>query len=299
MELNRNELTYLGSRNTPSNPLSPLKRERAGDPNEGERSLRARKILVDGQLNDWASSWFDTLADPERSGRVAIREGDVLIEKIGYRKEKMYVLVENRGEELDLSAPDHLKETMLSLSQITGMSRVIAYDIEMELTPWDTLVYLGLLDLYRKTAMLGLWHEPAPDLTRETLDAHLHDPLPGSLVSMFLRFSGFSVPRLEDLVGILRNLEEQGVVKMEGPRLRGDHGRLGMEFLVPRAVTTLEVYNVQGDRVAGNESLVISAGLNEHLLIAFGTEGITLSLISGSYLLKRIEGVLYAPALDM
>ena len=71
-----------------------------------------------------------------------------------------------------------------------------------------------------------------------------------------------------------------------------------MEFLVPRAVTTLEVYNTDGDQVAVNESLVISAGLNEHLQILFGAEGISLSLISGSYLLKRMEKVLEVPELD-
>ncbi len=282
MELNLNELTYLSTLSEASNPLSPLKKNRQGDPEAGKRTLEERKLVVNGIPNEAVKGWLGTLADPAGSGRVAIREGNVLIEKIGYRKGDSYLLVENRGEELDLSAPEHLKETLLALSQITGMSRVIAYDIDLELTPWDAYVYLALVDLYRKAAMLGLWGEEALEVDRRTLADHLKNPVPGSLVAIFRDFRAYGVPGEDQLDGILLNLEDQGVLTSEGPRFIGDHGRFAMEFLVPRAVTTLEVYNTDGDQVAGNESLVISAGLNEHLQILFGAEGISLSLISGS-----------------
>jgi len=145
-----------------------------------------------------------------------------------------------------------------------------------------------------------LWQVEAPDVDLSALETHLSEPVPGSLAAMVKgkQDSGALMLGRAELTSILNRLEMVQILEGDQVRLRGDHARFAMEFLVPRAVTTLEVYNRSEDKIAGNESLVISAGLNEHLLIKFGTDQWALSLISGSYLLKLIENVLNAPELE-
>lgn len=300
MQLNFNALAYLAGLYKTDNSLSPLKSAEKGDPVQGEAFLRESRMLTESGIRNEAKEIMEVLAEPQRSGRIAIREGNALIEKIGYRREGAFALVERTAEGVEVTAPATLQPTLLSLSQVTGMSRVIAWDLEVELPSAEALVYLGLVDLYRKTAMLGLWRVGAPDVNVSALETHLNDPVPGSLVSMVKgrRDGGALMIGRAELNSMLNRLEMVRILEEDQVRLTGDHARFAMEFLVPRAVTTLEAYNRSEDKIAGSEALVISAGLNEHLLIKFGADQWALSLISGSYLLKLIENVLNAPELD-
>lgn len=317
MQINLNALAFLaglyktdnrlsllmsaGKGNMAQDPSGDLAGEPARDPVQGEKDLKASGWFDGDVLRDEAKSILEVLAKPQRSGRIAIREGDALIEKIGYRKDESFVLVERTGEGLEVTAPESLHSVVMALSQVTGMSRVIAYDLDMELPTVNALVYLGLVDLYRKTAMLGIWKAATPDVTVSALAAHLADPVPGSLVAMVkgMRDSELSIEL--DQEALRRSLESMEIVQIVNGghlRLTGDHARFAMEFLVPRAVTTLEVYNCAEGKIAGSEALVISAGLNEHLLVKFGADQWALSLVSGSYVLKLIENVLNAPQLE-
>lgn len=300
MQLNFNALAYLAGHYRTDNSLSPLKGAGKGDPVQGEAFLKESGMLTESGIRNEAKEILEVLAEPQRSGRIAIREGSALIEKIGYRRNEAFALVERTAEGVEVTAPATLQPTLLALSQVTGMSRVIAWDLEVELPSAEALVYLGLIDLYRKTAMLGLWQVEAPDVNLFALETHLSEPVPGSLAAMVKgkQDSGALTIGRAELSSILNRLEMVQILEGDQVRLRGDHARFAMEFLVPRAVTTLEVYNRSEDKIAGNESLVISAGLNEHLLIKFGTDQWALSLISGSYLLKLIENVLNAPELE-
>jgi hypothetical protein len=300
MHIDFNALAYLAGKYKTENRMSLLGNTGKGDPVEGEKTLKAEGWFSGAALREEGAALLEVLAAPERSGRVAIREGNALIEKLGYKKGDDYVLVEHTQGGFEVSRPESLQSVLMALSQVTGMSRVVAYDLELELASEDTLIYLGLLDLYRKTAMLGLWSVPVPDVNVEALAAHLAAPVAGSLVAMVKDRRDFEASLSP--AEIKTRLEAVEVVKMLDSgdlRLAGDHGRFAMEFLVPRAVTTLEVYNQVGDKLAGSEAMVVSAGLNEHLLIKFGGGQCALSLISGSYLLKLIENVLKAPALEV
>lgn len=300
MQLNFNALAYLAGLYKTDNSLSPLKSAQKGDPVQGEAFLRESGMLTESGIRNEAKEILEVLAEPQRSGRIAIREGNALIEKIGYRREGAFALVERTAEGVEVTAPATLQPTLLSLSQVIGMSRVIAWDLEVELPSAEALVYLGLVDLYRKTAMLGLWQVGVPEVSVTALENHLNEPVPGSLVAMVKgkRDGGALTIGRAELNSILNRLEMVRILEEEQVRLTGDHARFAMEFLVPRAVTTLEAYNRSEDKLAGSEALVISAGLNEHLLIKFGADQWALSLISGSYLLKLIENVLNAPELD-
>jgi len=308
MHINFNALAYLAGLYKTDNSLSPLKsagksefsQKQGWDPVQGEKDLKEAGWFVGDALRSEADKLLEVLAEPNRSGRIAIREGNALIEKIGYRKEDGYVLAERTGEGLEVTAPESLRPTLMALSQVTGMSRVIAYDLDQALSSLDAFVYLGIVDLYRKTAMLGLWKVAAPDVTVAELEAHLMDPVSGSLAAMVksrreheLTFDQTALRRSLDSLEMVQHFEGDSL------RLTGDHARFAMEFLVPRAVTTLEVYNRLEDKIAGSEALVISAGLNEHLLVKFGVDQWALSLISGSYLLKLAENVLNAPELEL
>lgn len=301
MQINFNALAYLAGLYRTDNSLSPLKSAGKGDPVQGEAFLKESGMLTESGIRNEAKEILEVLAEPQRSGRIAIREGNALIEKIGYRRNEGFSLVERTAEGVEVTAPATLQPTLLALSQVTGMSRVIAWDLEVELPSAEALVYLGLVDLYRKTAMLGLWQVGAPDVNVSALETHLSEPVPGSLVAMVKGkqdSSALTIGRAE-LSSMLNRLEMVQILEGDQVRLTGDHAKFAMEFLVPRAVTTLEVYNRSEDKIAGNESLVISAGLNEHLLIKFGADQWALSLISGSYLLKLIENVLNAPELEI
>jgi hypothetical protein len=300
MQLNFNALAYLAGLYRTDNSLSPLKSAGKGDPVQGEAFLKESGMLTESGIRNEAKEILEVLAEPQRSGRIAIREGNALIEKIGYRRDEAFALVERTAEGLEVTAPATLQPTLLALSQVTGMSRVIAWDLEVELPSAEALGYLGLIDLYRKTAMLGLWQVGAPDVNLSALETHLSEPVPGSLVAMVKGkqdSAALTIGRAE-LSSMLNRLEMVQILEGDQIRLKGDHARFAMEFLVPRAVTSLEVYNRSEDKIAGNEALVISAGLNEHLLLKFGADQWTLSLISGSYLLKLIENVLNAPELE-
>lgn len=312
MHIDFNALAYLAGQYKTENRMSLLKNAGKGDPAQGEKNLKAEGWFSGASLRPDGAALLEVLAAPERSGRVAIREGNALIEKLGYKKGESYVLAEHTEGGFEVSRSESLQSVLMALSQVTGMSRVVAYDLELELSSEDALIYLGLVDLYRKSAMLGLWSVPVPDVNVEALAAHLAGPVAGSLVAMVKDRRDFEAAlkpaelkaQLESGLGLGLAPDEKaaGVVKMlEGGHLRltGDHGRFAMEFLVPRAVTTLEVFNQVGDKLAGSEAMVVSAGLNEHLLIKFGGGQCALSLISGSYLLKLIENVLKAPALEV
>ncbi|SCZ78610.1 hypothetical protein [Acidaminobacter hydrogenoformans] len=309
MHIDFNALAYLAGQYKTENRMSLLKNAGKGDPAEGEKLLKAEGWFSGDSLRPDGEALLEVLAAPERSGRVAIREGNVLIEKLGYKKGESYVLAEHTESGFEVSRSESLQPVLMALSQVTGMSRVVAYDLELELSSEDALIYLGLVDLYRKTAMLGLWSVPVPDVNVEALAAHLAAPVAGSLVAMVKDRRDFEVTlkpadlkaRLVSGLGAASEATS-GLVKMLDSgdlRLAGDHGKFAMEFLVPRAVTTLEVFNQVGDKLAGSEAMVVSAGLNEHLLIKFGGGQCALSLISGSYLLKLIENVLKAPALEV
>lgn len=300
MQLNFNTLAYLAGLYKTDNSLSPLKSAGTGDLVQGEALLKESGILTESGIRNEAKEMLEVLAAPQRSGRIAIREGNALIEKIGFRKDEAFALVERMEEGLEVTAPATLQPTLLALSQVTGMSRVIGWDLEVGLPSAEALVYLGLVDLYRKTAMLGLWQVGAPDVTVSALETHLSEPVPGSLVAMVKgRQDGgtLTIDRAE-LTSILNRLEMVKILEGDQVRLTGDHAKFAMAFLVPRAVTTLEVYNLSEDKIAGNEAFVISAGLNEHLLVRFGADQWKLSLVSGSFVLKMIENVLNAPELE-
>ncbi len=300
MKLLVNELKALKLQFTTANQIGIFSGMDDNNSLESRDSLEKNGVLQNGMLSKEAQELLDIAANPDVSCRFVLQESDLLVEKYTYRKGTDLVLVENTGGVLMINKVKDLDETIMNISNFTGLTKFKRADFEIVLSKDEIYVLLSLFDIYReKTILSYCQQESEPGAELAEIRAHLDTPNETGLVAMIKGNYRWKIPPVEATKTLLYRLVSKNVVVFKNNfTLTDAYTVFGSNFLAYQLVTTVEVLQVQKDgQTALSGILYVSAGLKDNLLFIMGGDEIELSTVSSAYALNMFKGFLKCPSI--
>ena len=298
MKLTKNEISFLSHELSEKNQIGLFTNVHSVLVGTEQSTLKEKGLYKDGKLTDLSNEMLKIVAKPEKCSRLILRDNAFLIEKYAYKSNNKIVLAENDNGDMLFSSPKNFDNTIMALSEFTGMSNIKTSDIEVLLPVDEMLVLLAMVDIYRKNAMLSYWGQKTEATIKfADIRERLDEPVQNSLLKMLVNNYNYSVPKVENTKNILESLIDKNIACFTtGYALTKQYAEFGTSFLIPKTVVMLETFNVNDqNRIATAGVLCISAGLQDVVSFIFTDGEIEISSITGSYMLKIIENFLNFP----
>lgn len=298
MRLNKRELSFLTKFYPEKNPIGLLSGKDLQLKGDEEKELEKKGVLIHGNLTPEAKEIIDIAAIPQRCTRLVLKDGSYYIEKYSYRVNNDYTLLENEDGEIIFSTVEKMDEAVFQLSQWIGISDLKTFDINNSFKNDELLLLLSIVDIQRtKTLFSYLGKEESRKISLEQIQKQLDQQESGSLTSILTGNYQFTVPEIEAVPGILKDLINKGVLSFESEySLLGQYDEFAKNFLIPQTVVILETFNLlDNDEIAGAGVLSIVAGMREIITIVFKEENVEIASVSARQLLKMMEDFLYCP----
>ena len=298
MKLTTKEISFLSKEFTVKNKISLFTNINVLLDGSEQKSLEEKGVYKDGKLTDAAEEIFKIAAKPQSCTRFVLKDNFYVIEKYTYKANNKIVLVENDGGEMFFSCPENFDKTIMALSEFTGMSNIKTADIEALLSVDAALVFLAMVDIYRKNAMLSYLGQETPNaVTFAEIRKQLDEPVKNSLVRMLINNYNYTVPKIENTKSILDSLAAQNIAVFKtGYTLTPEYAAFGTSFLIPQTIVQLETFNInERSELATAGVLCVSAGLKDIVSFIFSDGEIEVSAITGGHMLRIIENFLKCP----
>lgn len=298
MKLKMNEVTYLAKRYPQASTISLFSTTQTAIEGTEEETLKQKGILKDGSLTQDAKRVFDIIAKATQASRLIVRDGLTLLEKYTYRVGEDIALVENQGEDVELSLPENFSLIGYEVSQYIGTSARKTTGIEMVLPVDEAMVLLALIDLYRQYAILAYLDQDVADvITIDEIQKHISKKSNSSLMDLFRANSGYSAPEdIEKTIGAL--MKKDCVTKNGGYRLSAEYALFAKNFLVPSTMILVESYSIGPDGVLSvGGGIGLTADVCDQAFFLTDTDEVEMKAVAGLEMIKIIEGFLACPVL--
>lgn len=298
MKLTKNELVYLSDLYPEASSISLLSTVNAEKNGKEEDSLKEKDILVDGVLSKEAKEVLDVVAGANHASRLLVRDGLTYLEKYTYRVGETIVVVENEGQEMDVTILEDLASIGFDVSQYVGLSSRKTTGIEIVFSVEETMAFFALVDLYREYSLKSYLGEEVPDaVSLKLMKNHMNKTGDSSLVDLFRVNFGYQPP--DSLEKTLESLVEKGcITKEKDYRLAGEYALFAKSFLVPSVMILIESFSIGPDQtllVGGGLGLV--AGVCDQCFILADQEEVEVKAVAGLEMVQTLEGFLLCPEL--
>ncbi len=308
MLITMKELSYISKLYEGISPISILANMTIKEEGSELFSLMEKGIIQEDELGLDSRPLMDIIANTRQSTKVYIKDRFCEIEKYTCRSEGGLVMVEHRGENLDITMPRTLKSVSDELKEWVGCSSLKSVQVDGVFTHGELVVLAAFIDLYRG---IGLKVYLGEDIEMRGVTAYevynsLKKDSDNQLAGMLITNYQLTVPEMSELSDLIEKLIEKGclikgkeVVETDFSvtyELTEAYALLASGFLVPETLMTLEQlgYNPEGELISSS-SLCIGAGHRDLLMIAFGETDAELATLSSSELLLLIQNLLSCP----
>lgn len=300
MKLNLREITYLAKELPESNQLSLFANIKTVLDGSEKTSLEEKGVLKAGKVTEEWREAFEIISNPKVCSRIVLKDKGMLVEKYAYKKNNKIILVENEQGEMIVSSPVNFKETIMELSEFTGMSNVRASDVEALLPIDEGLVLLGVADIYRYNFMRGFLGEETKDIiTLADIQKQMESPAKNSLLKMLVNNYNLVVPDKVTVEKILKDMTDKKIIeKKDGYKLQSEFESFATSILIPQTIVILEAFQIdEKEEVITAGALCVSAGVQDAISFVFAGDEMEIASITGGFLLKIVENYLNCPEL--
>ncbi|PKM85256.1 MAG: hypothetical protein CVU86_03060 [Firmicutes bacterium HGW-Firmicutes-11] len=295
-----NEIAYLADRFPQATTISLFQTTRAATNGNEAATLAAKGVLEDGVIAAAARPVLEILADAKQAARLIVRDGLTVLEAYAYRLGETIALVENQGEDIDISLPEDFSHIGYDVSQYIGTSARKTTGIEVLLPEEEAMTLLALIDVYRHWTLRSyLGEEVADTVLLEDIQRQAAATGDSSLTDLFRISFGYEAPEENQISRVLDTLVKKEIVtKEDGYRLRPEYALFAKSFLVPATSLLVESFSIdaEGQLVIGG-GLGLTAGVCDHVFFLVDAEEVELKAVAGLEMMQTIEGFLACPEL--
>lgn len=299
MKLTTNEIAFLGNFFEGITDISLFSNINEILKGTEEKTLAEKGIYKDGKLTEQAKEILEIVAKAKKCTRLILKDSFFVVEKYAYKVNDKIVLAENDHGSFLFSSTDHFEKMLNEISEFVGKANIKTADIEITMTADEMLVFLAMVDIYRKNALLAYVGQETSttDISFDEIIKQLNQPSPNSLVQMIRTNYNYMVPPAENIKVILEKLIKKNcAVFNNGYALTSEYAIFAKSFLIPETIAVIESFNLNDNNetvVAGQ--LFVSAGIRDMASFIFNMDEIEISSVSGSQMLQIVEHFLKCP----
>jgi hypothetical protein len=300
MNLTMKEVVFLADQFPNKTTISLFSTLQAKLDGTEEESLRKKGIISNGHLSSEAKAILEVVAYAKQASRLIVRDSLSLLEKYTYRVDDIIALVENRGDDIEVSLPEDFSTIGYELSQFIGMASRKTTGIEIVLSKNEIMTLLTLIDIYREQALaLYLEEKVVGTICLESIRSQWKKSGENGLVHLFRTDFGYPLPADGSLKQLLAQLIEKGcVMEDEGYHLSPEYALFAKQFLIPDTMIIVESFSInEEDLLIVGGGMGIAAGVRDQAFFIADNEEVEMKAVAGLEMIQTIEGFLACPVL--
>lgn len=272
---------------------------------EDYNSLLSQGVLTpDNRISPVCANTLAFLAAPSRFTSVTLSSIYGKINRNSYFSSGNLIMLDNFGDSLRITDDREVETFISTVAEVTGSSKLVDNDLNMEMGYKATLVFASLFDLTRKTALLK-YSGISPQSTSYGMQDIYNMLNTGSGSKWLCNYIKAINPdnislSQEEAQSALNQFIQNGVAaRMQDNTysLAGDAFRLASNFLIIENVLNIRCGDEDGTgQVVSSECMFLQAGIHDILMLDVSSNAkVGISSVSGSVMTDFIRNMLANP----
>jgi len=300
-DLSPADLAYLGARIRGTTDFSPFAsvREVPAEGADLEGLRKAGLIDASGRIAPEAQRPLETLARAEACSRILLSTPLGTMEKTVFIHDGDRVLTDSREDGLTLTSPVPDQEFMDLCADLFSLSSLCTAQLDLELTPAETWVFLGLCDVVRRRILEQL-AGTARETRRMTAEQLLKSQAGAwtmGLTRLAAQVLPGGAPDRAALEAAVEGLKEKGAAEaVDGDvRLTGGALTAAANLLLVDSTVQIDRYTLRSGKPMGERTCCMVAGIHDIWALRPAGDRVLLRTISARALLVMLDQALTQP----